>query len=93
VKERCRDVQSKSTVFVDGAAVPMDRRRVADHLEDCPECNRFVTAEQRARSLVQSHADTLAECAPSRLLRKCTTALRRAGIHLSPSARGKAESD
>ena len=71
---RCSDIDPLTTAYVDGEVPAADTLRVRGHIEDCPTCYRHVAAEQAARAVLRSRADTLVERAPERLRGSCAAA-------------------
>lgn len=71
---RCSDIDPLMTAYVDGEVPPIQKLRVAGHIEDCPSCHRHAAAEQAARSVVRARAGTIIEAAPAHLRGRCSTA-------------------
>ena len=70
----CSDIDPLMTAYVDGEVPPIQKLRVAGHIEDCPSCHRHAAAEQVARSVVRAHAESIIEAAPADLQGRCATA-------------------
>jgi anti-sigma factor RsiW len=67
----CPQVDSLITPYVDGEALPSERKEVETHLDRCPPCQRHATAESTARTLLRSRSGSLADPASRQLHERC----------------------
>ncbi len=71
----CRELEPLVTAYLDGESTPVDRARVAQHLEHCPPCREHARAESAAREVLRERARHLVSaCAPAALHARCAAA-------------------
>ena len=95
-KISCGDLDALATPYLDGEAMPIDRKTVEQHLEACPPCRARVAAEGAARTVVRTRrlvlstarapADLRARCARTASRETAGRGLRRHFVPMSAAA-------
>ena len=82
----CSEVLALLYGFLDGEVSADDRRRIAEHLDECGPCLRQFALEQSVKSLV--HRSCACESAPDQLRVRIVTSIRQISITYRSTGRG-----
>ncbi|MDI3314855.1 MAG: mycothiol system anti-sigma-R factor [Mycobacterium sp.] len=74
----CRQVIAEIWTLLDGECTPDTRKKLRQHLEDCPECLRYYGLEERIKALISKKCS--GEKAPERLRERLRLEIRRTTI-------------
>jgi len=73
----CDEIRARMTLYVDQEGTPMERRRIGEHLEGCPDCQRAADEEGAGRAILRQRADAVRAPAPTGLVARCRPVARR----------------